>query len=194
MSLANRSLNLDSLLIAARIASPPESSSNRKLSLPSVQELFRLELQLTAPVSKKIAPLRLRQFASYPSPNDRRPSLPQFQLPMRIHTNIGNDFPLEKSSEDNHIRRRQSIDSFNITPPGEFSPGINSLNLQGGLTYSFRKVRKRTTEPQLKALTALFELNPNPSQSDRIKLSAEIQMSPRAIQVWFQNKRQQVRK
>lgn len=52
-----------------------------------------------------------------------------------------------------------------------------------------RKKRSRASPEQLEKLNNAFELNSMPTASNRIELSKEVGMSPRAIQVWFQNRR-----
>ncbi|KAN0090786.1 hypothetical protein V8E55_004352 [Tylopilus felleus] len=51
------------------------------------------------------------------------------------------------------------------------------------------KHRKRTSRHQLKVLEDVFRKDTKPNAVLRKKLAAELDMSPRAVQVWFQNRR-----
>ncbi|KAF8555320.1 hypothetical protein OG21DRAFT_1602978 [Imleria badia] len=51
------------------------------------------------------------------------------------------------------------------------------------------KHRKRTSRHQLKVLEDVFRKDTKPNAVLRKKLAAELEMSPRAVQVWFQNRR-----
>ncbi|KAJ3043913.1 hypothetical protein HDV00_003953 [Rhizophlyctis rosea] len=50
--------------------------------------------------------------------------------------------------------------------------------------------RKRATASQLAALVGVFEKNFFPSTLERERLARELNMTPRAVQIWFQNRRQ----
>jgi hypothetical protein len=49
--------------------------------------------------------------------------------------------------------------------------------------------RKRTSTDQLDVLEVAFQKNPLPDQMERIFISQQVSMNPRAVQVWFQNRR-----
>ncbi|KAI9296333.1 hypothetical protein K502DRAFT_284010, partial [Neoconidiobolus thromboides FSU 785] len=50
--------------------------------------------------------------------------------------------------------------------------------------------RKRADNTQTRILEQVFKINSFPSTLDRIQLAERLKMTPRAIQIWFQNKRQ----
>ncbi|BGP63139.1 hypothetical protein NBRC10512v2_004475 [Rhodotorula toruloides] len=56
------------------------------------------------------------------------------------------------------------------------------------------KHRRRTSAQQLKVLEHHFEINPKPDLALRKKLSEMLEMTPREVQVWFQNRRAKVKK
>ncbi|ADM11250.1 Homeodomain-containing transcription factor-like protein [Encephalitozoon intestinalis ATCC 50506] len=58
----------------------------------------------------------------------------------------------------------------------------------------FVKHRKRTTKAQLKVLEETFETNIRPDANMRKKLGEELGMTPRSVQVWFQNRRAKIKK
>lgn len=51
------------------------------------------------------------------------------------------------------------------------------------------KHRKRTSRAQFKVLEKTFQENPKPSASVRRWLAQQLVMTPRGVQVWFQNRR-----
>lgn len=58
----------------------------------------------------------------------------------------------------------------------------------------FVKHRKRTTKAQLKVLEQTFETNIRPDANMRKKLGEQLGMTPRSVQVWFQNRRAKIKK
>ncbi|GAA5836702.1 hypothetical protein JCM11251_002703 [Rhodosporidiobolus azoricus] len=56
------------------------------------------------------------------------------------------------------------------------------------------KHRRRTSPPQLKVLEYHFEINSKPDVTLRKALSEQLDMTPREVQVWFQNRRAKVKK
>ncbi|OBZ83360.1 Homeobox protein HD-10 [Choanephora cucurbitarum] len=53
--------------------------------------------------------------------------------------------------------------------------------------------RKRVSPSQLAVLNFTFEQTRFPSLELRMKLGKQLDMTPRAVQIWFQNKRQSIR-
>ncbi|KAI9264159.1 Homeodomain-like protein, partial [Phascolomyces articulosus] len=53
--------------------------------------------------------------------------------------------------------------------------------------------RKRASPAQLSVLNHIFSQTYFPSTELRIELGKQLGMSPRAVQIWFQNKRQSLR-
>ncbi|KAF9263381.1 homeobox-domain-containing protein [Marasmius fiardii PR-910] len=58
---------------------------------------------------------------------------------------------------------------------------------------TIRKKRKRADAQQLKILNESFAKNAFPSTEERLALAKLLDMSPRSVQIWFQNKRQSTR-
>ncbi|KRH92086.1 putative Homeodomain-like, Homeodomain-related, Homeobox protein, partial [Pseudoloma neurophilia] len=56
------------------------------------------------------------------------------------------------------------------------------------------KHRKRTSKSQLKILEKTFESNKKPDSALRNQLSEQLGMTPRSVQVWFQNRRAKQKK
>lgn len=60
--------------------------------------------------------------------------------------------------------------------------------------FPFRKKRQRSSPAQLNVLEEHFLINPMPSHISRVELALRLNMTPRRVQVWFQNKRAKVRR
>jgi hypothetical protein len=57
-----------------------------------------------------------------------------------------------------------------------------------------RRKRHRTTTEQRSQLELVFQRTPTPNQAVREQLASTLGMSPRRVQIWFQNKRAKARK
>ncbi|KAM0754019.1 hypothetical protein T439DRAFT_271945, partial [Meredithblackwellia eburnea MCA 4105] len=51
------------------------------------------------------------------------------------------------------------------------------------------KRRRRTSPTELAILEQQFAINPLPTHQDRNRIAKILNMTPRALQVWFQNRR-----
>ncbi|KAI8639613.1 homeobox domain-containing protein, partial [Parasitella parasitica] len=51
------------------------------------------------------------------------------------------------------------------------------------------KHRRRTSRAQLKVLEKSFSENPKPNATVRRILAQKLDMTPRGVQIWFQNRR-----
>ncbi|KAI8891241.1 homeobox-domain-containing protein [Backusella circina FSU 941] len=58
---------------------------------------------------------------------------------------------------------------------------------------SIKAKRKRASPNQLVVLNRIFNQTYFPSTEIRVQLGKQLGMSPRAVQIWFQNKRQALR-
>ncbi|KAF8499689.1 hypothetical protein F5888DRAFT_103302 [Russula emetica] len=58
---------------------------------------------------------------------------------------------------------------------------------------TIKKKRKRADARQLDALNKMFAITAFPSTDQRNQLARDLDMAPRSVQIWFQNKRQQNR-
>ncbi|BGP25397.1 proteophosphoglycan 5 [Rhodotorula toruloides] len=83
--------------------------------------------------------------------------------------------------------------------PSSLSPSHAHAHPDGDFTQTFYdpfkvKHRRRTSAQQLKVLEHHFEFNPKPDLALRKALSEQLDMTPREVQVWFQNRRAKVKK
>jgi len=73
------------------------------------------------------------------------------------------------------------FETFHQSPNGDFKPThYNPFEI---------KHRRRTTKAQYKILERSFIENQKPSANIRRSLATKLDMTPRAVQVWFQNRR-----
>jgi len=78
--------------------------------------------------------------------------------------------------------------SSSMYPPQQHR-GTPTFHYGGGI-----KKRRRLLPEETACLVAAFERGQKPSQETRDELAARLQMSPRAIQIWFQNRRAKVKR
>eukprot|EP01104_Vermistella_antarctica_P000092 TRINITY_DN1009_c0_g1_i1.p1 TRINITY_DN1009_c0_g1~~TRINITY_DN1009_c0_g1_i1.p1 ORF type:complete len:351 (+),score=67.42 TRINITY_DN1009_c0_g1_i1:139-1191(+) len=71
----------------------------------------------------------------------------------------------------------------------DVSPTRTRTNSVGTSNTSNPRARRRTTPSQLLDLQQLYDINPRPSAHQRATLAKQIGMTPRRVQVWFQNRR-----
>ncbi|CAH2355401.1 homeobox protein Yox1p [[Candida] railenensis] len=57
-----------------------------------------------------------------------------------------------------------------------------------------RRKRRRTSPNELSILNKEFDLGSTPNKSRRIEIAGRVSMTEKAVQIWFQNKRQSLRK
>lgn len=57
-----------------------------------------------------------------------------------------------------------------------------------------RRKRRRTSPNELSILNKEFEIGSTPNKQRRIEIAAKVLMTEKAVQIWFQNKRQLLRK
>ncbi|PRT53031.1 Homeobox protein YOX1 [Wickerhamiella sorbophila] len=61
-------------------------------------------------------------------------------------------------------------------------------------TQLARRKRRRTSPSELSVLEAEFRANNRPARQDRERIAGRVGMTEKAVQIWFQNKRQQCRR
>ncbi|KAG0169488.1 hypothetical protein DFQ28_010121 [Apophysomyces sp. BC1034] len=95
--------------------------------------------------------------------------------------------PFEKSftvTPSNYYHSEEShylLETFHQFPHGDFRPTFyNPFEI---------KHRRRTSRAQLKVLEKSFAENPKPNATVRRILAQKLDMTPRGVQIWFQNRR-----
>ncbi|GAA5817702.1 hypothetical protein MFLAVUS_011253 [Mucor flavus] len=90
------------------------------------------------------------------------------------------------SQQTTHIKEEEDFDDYH---EGRKS-SISSSNFNPNFYDPFEiKHRRRTSRGQFKILEKAFINNPKPSAKTRKDLAESLSMTPRGVQVWFQNRR-----
>ena len=88
---------------------------------------------------------------------------------------------LKQIREDIPKNIERMFETFHQSPHGDFRPTFyNPFEV---------KHRRRTTKAQFKVLERVFQENAKPPAALRRQLAGRLGMTPRAVQVWFQNRR-----
>lgn len=91
-----------------------------------------------------------------------------------------------EANEKTLMDRESYFDSFHQTPHGELkNTYYNPFVI---------KHRRRTSKMQLRVLEKTFETNVRPDAALRKILGEQLGMTPRSVQVWFQNRRAKIKK
>lgn len=110
--------------------------------------------------------------------------LPADQLD--IHTGLF-DLEAQVRSSSPSPYRTQLVDSSFTPPAPPISPATTTEE------PAIKKKRKRADADQLKVLNEVYARTAFPSTEERNALAKQLGMSPRSVQIWFQNKRQSMR-
>src|ERR1700733_4093383 len=87
--------------------------------------------------------------------------------------------------EDHPLNIERMFETFHQSPSGDFKPTFyNPFEI---------KHRRRTTKSQFRLLETSFQENSKPTATSRRALASKLGMTPRAVQVWFQNRRAKVK-
>ncbi|KAI9255228.1 hypothetical protein BDA99DRAFT_574192 [Phascolomyces articulosus] len=93
-----------------------------------------------------------------------------------------------------HLQQQRPavLDICNLLSPPT-SPQSSSTSLSSFENNKKKIKRKRATAKQVQVLNQVFEQTLFPSTQLRMQLGKELGMSPRTVQIWFQNRRQAIR-
>lgn len=103
------------------------------------------------------------------------------------------NFSFVPQSNDYHIVKGGTIMKKSNIQPKSLSSNNNKRNSNNSSSTTSRK-RRRTTKEQRQILKDAFMKNKAPSKEERLSLAQRCNMSEKAIQVWFQNQRQYMRR
>ncbi|KAJ1562841.1 hypothetical protein HK096_001041 [Nowakowskiella sp. JEL0078] len=114
---------------------------------------------------------------------------------------------LENSSKAARRPSSSSNEDHSTTPPPKNFDGSDTSpfkklnwvnaepeNFNSDSNFIGKKRRRRTTMDEQEALELYFERNPLPNSATRQELAEKTGMTARAVQVWFQNRRQALKK
>lgn len=79
-------------------------------------------------------------------------------------------------------------------PPPYFPPNVPFSYDAYFEAMQRKKRRRRLGSDETKILVDAFETNPKPNASTRDSLAKKLKMTPRAIQIWFQNRRAKMKR
>lgn len=149
------------------LQNPPLIRRQSPLTNPIVQNTSPLTTATNSPLNTIAPPLEPKQRHSFP-------------LIAPIHIK---NIPTKKNNQD-------KIFAFISHSPQTFplqEPFIDNAQLA-------RRKRRRTTRHELSILQNEFELGPTPSRLRRQEIAAKVKMDEKAVQIWFQNKRQSLKR
>lgn len=75
-----------------------------------------------------------------------------------------------------------------------FTDGISFDQSNTSMSINSRKRRRKTTKEELKVLLQIFQTESTPNRQMREEIAARVNMTEKEVQVWFQNKRQAMKK
>lgn len=84
-----------------------------------------------------------------------------------------------------------SVYSFTTSKSSSQDAGVQDQDVESDLPLKAK--RRRASSKQLHVLNKVFERTFFPSTQLRAELGRQLGMSPRTVQIWFQNKRQAIR-
>ncbi|KYQ94316.1 putative homeobox transcription factor [Tieghemostelium lacteum] len=153
----------------------------------------------------QIPPLPIQSNQGLPhSPNDTPPHSPYHRSPSYQNSNqFYNSYYQQQQQQKNKM---SPLHQSNSSPFNSLSASTNALLAAGGGGSSgfnlqdlledddpLKKKRKRTSPDQLKILEKIFQSHQHPNLSLRNQLAIDLQMTPRSVQIWFQNRRAKAR-
>ncbi|KXN91073.1 Homeobox protein HD-10 [Leucoagaricus sp. SymC.cos] len=128
--------------------------------------------------------------ASYPSSygtySNNYTYLPATADQLDMNASLFDLEPQVRSSSPGSYRSQSLADNFTPSP---ISPNPTPTTEEP----TIKKKRKRADANQLKVLNEVYARTAFPSTEERNALAKQLDMSPRSVQIWFQNKRQSMR-
>ncbi|KAG7660648.1 YOX1 [[Candida] subhashii] len=179
---------LSSILSTAQlnhIKDHPLSNSNSPVlhqvpQLPSIDSFSPIEPMIVAstPITNKYYHIsqvaNTQHFTTLPTPTSSA-------KPMKDHRSVS-----PKSSPTSSDKSYAFISHSLATFPSQ-EPSIDNAPLA-------RRKRRRTSPNELAILNQEFEIGTTPNKARRIEIASRVSMTEKAVQIWFQNKRQSLRK
>jgi hypothetical protein len=99
----------------------------------------------------------------------------------------------DQSSPEMNIFFPCKICEYHLSNPPPLPIPTSTLQLPG-ISLIKRKKRQRRSSFQTNFLEGQFLINPTPSRETCTKLGGYLNMTPRCVQIWFQNRRAKIRR
>jgi hypothetical protein len=163
LDIANLLCSDDELPISPHTSSPISTSTQSRLGSP-IHDEYRADDRIHQDQTR----YTMHRPTAFRSPTQR-------QFPSH-HTN----YAYTPSPPEVYLNRSPSPPYHESSPSPRYSPTIKAK-------------RKRASAVQLDALNRVFAKTFFPSTETRNELARQLGMSPRTVQIWFQNKRQSIR-
>lgn len=161
-----------------RISASPEGPISNNYDSAKSSELFSNFSLFDSHELPKTPKIRL-----YPAPYTQSNSRPSIPLPTPESLE-SSDFSQEDNRDDDSDDVENSEEDNEIFGGKRRGYDLSNLNE----VVQPRK-RQRTTPEQLEVLEKVYETEKLPNSDLRKDLAAKLKMTPRRVQVWFQNKR-----
>jgi hypothetical protein len=133
------------------------------------------------------SPASTSSYTSYPFPTQQEPTLwedvKKHKL-QRSSYHSGSHTPISMNDEDIDMLREGSMDRETEEEEDEEDEDEDS---------PIKAKRRRANAKQLEVLNRVFDRTFFPSTQMRAELGRQLGMSPRTVQIWFQNRRQAMR-
>ncbi|KAK6463842.1 homeobox domain-containing protein [Scheffersomyces coipomensis] len=98
-----------------------------------------------------------------------------------------NSFSNHHTTTNNSIDKSYAFISHSPATYPSQEPSIDNAPLA-------RRKRRRTSPNELSILNQEFDLGTTPNKARRLEIAAKVHMTEKAVQIWFQNRRQSIRK
>jgi hypothetical protein len=137
------------------------------------------------------SPASTSSYTSYPFPT-QEPSLWEDVKKHKLHRsyNSGLHTPISMNDEDIDMLREDSIDQ---ETEAELDQEEDDDEDEEDSDSPIKAKRRRANAKQLEVLNRVFDRTFFPSTQMRAELGRQLGMSPRTVQIWFQNRRQAMR-
>ncbi|ODV96753.1 hypothetical protein PACTADRAFT_1338 [Pachysolen tannophilus NRRL Y-2460] len=176
-------------LIAHKL-SPTESANTNRLTsfrLPSIDSLtssIKVEKnsELMLAVSKTQQGDENQSIGTPPTPVKQQPQINENKNASNNNNSSGN-----KSITKQTDKRSFAFISHSPATFPSHEPSIDNAQLA-------RRKRRRTSPNELSVLQQEFEIGHTPNRARRQVIASKVNMTEKAVQIWFQNKRQAIRK
>ncbi|CAO3610213.1 unnamed protein product [Mucor hiemalis] len=132
------------------------------------------------------SPASVSSYNSYPFPQQQQQQ--QWDdMKTRSHT------PISMENEEINLLQKRRDDSMEVEEENDVDDEEDEEDDDDNSSASIKAKRRRANAKQLEVLNRVFDRTFFPSTQMRAELGRQLGMSPRTVQIWFQNRRQAMR-